>query len=266
MTTVSPDDGLAVAAALVGAAQRILVLTGAGISTESGISDYRGPEGVWTRKPGAERLSTIGPYSTDPEVRREAWQMRIEQAAWRREPNAGHRAIVELEAQGRLDLLVTQNVDGLHAKAGTSADRLVEIHGSLRNTQCLDCDERLPIEETIARVEGGIPDPRCRCSGVLKPTVVFFGQGLDDLDLARAVQSCKRADLVLAAGTSLQVHPVAALPELALDHGARLIIANAEPTPLDHRADAVVRGRLGVVLPALVEAGRTETVEGPSGG
>ncbi len=251
------EAGLQKAASLVADARRIVVLTGAGVSTESGIPDYRGPQGVWTTNPKAEQLSTIAPYLTDPEVRQLAWQMRREHAVWRREPNTSHLALVDLEAQGRLSLLVTQNVDGLHAKARTSAEHLVEIHGSLRHTQCVACDERRPIDEAMQRVEEGNPDPSCRsCGGILKPTVVFFGEGLDEHDLAKAVRSSADADLFLAAGTSLQVHPAAGLPALAKEHGAALIIANDEPTPLDHLADEVVRGRLGEVLPALVRAGQ----------
>ncbi len=246
-------DDRDVAELLLADARRVAVLTGAGMSTASGIPDYRGPDGVWTRDPEAEKLSTITHYLADQDVRRRAWRMRRETAVWAREPNDGHRALVELEAQGRLEVLVTQNVDGLHAKAGTSRQRLVEVHGSLRETECVACGDRRPIDEAMARLELGIDDPRCRaCGGVLKPTVVFFGEGLDEHDLARAVEGTARCDLFLAAGTSLQVHPAAGLPRLAVEQGARLVICNAEPTPLDHLADAVVRGDLAEVLPALV--------------
>ncbi len=240
-------------AAWIEAARSIVVLTGAGVSTESGIPDFRGPNGVWTRDPGAERLSNIGYYLTDPEVRRRSWQMRLDHPAWDARPNAAHRALAKLEASGRLDLLVTQNIDGLHLAAGSSAERLVEIHGSIRDSICLSCGDRRPMGETLDRVRAGDPDPACgRCGGILKSATISFGQNLDPALLARAEAAASACDLFLAVGTSLTVYPVARLPDLALDAGARLVIVNAEPTPLDDRADAVLRGQAGDVLGELV--------------
>lgn len=250
---MAADDELARAVEVMAAAERVTVLTGAGVSTDSGIPDYRGPDGLWTKNPKAELLSTIGAYLGDPEVRRMAWEMRKVTAPWTREPNPAHLALVDLERQGRLRLLVTQNVDSLHAKAGTSLEKLVEIHGSVRTTTCVGCGERRPIQEAIARLDAGEDDPSCRsCGGILKTSVVYFGEGLDHLDVAKAVEAAKDCDVFLAAGTSLQVHPAAGLPEVAVQHGARLVIANAERTPLDSMATAVVRGRLAEVLPAMV--------------
>ncbi|MGI8657526.1 MAG: SIR2 family NAD-dependent protein deacylase [Candidatus Limnocylindria bacterium] len=242
-------------AAWLAESRSTVVLTGAGISTESGIPDFRGPDGVWTRDPKAERLSNIGYYVADPAIRREAWQRRADHPAWGARPNAGHRALVDLERAGRLDLLVTQNIDGLHLAAGTSPERLVEIHGTIRETACLGCGDRRPMGETLARVRAGEPDPAClACSGILKSATVSFGQNLPAGALARAESAAADATLFLAIGTSLTVYPVARLPELALDAGARLVILNAEPTALDASAHAVLAGQAGEILPALVSA------------
>lgn len=232
-----------------------VALTGAGVSTESGIPDFRGPNGIWTRDPASERLSNIGYYIANPEIRRESWRRRVDHPAWGAKPNAAHRALAAMEAAGRLELLVTQNIDGLHLAAGSSPQRLVEIHGTIRETACLGCGDRRPMRETLARVEAGEPDPACeRCGGILKSATVSFGQNLDPDLLARAEEAAAGAELFLAIGTSLTVYPVARLPEIALDAGARLVILNAEPTPLDDLAHAVVRGQAGEVLTALVAA------------
>lgn len=232
-----------------------VVLTGAGVSTESGIPDFRGPNGIWTRDPASERLSNIGYYVANPEIRRESWRRRLDHPAWGAKPNAAHRALAALEAAGGLEVVVTQNIDGLHLAAGTSPGRLVEIHGTIRETACLGCGDRRPMRETLARVRAGEEDPACeRCGGILKSATVSFGQNLDPDLLARAEEAAAAAELFLAIGTSLTVYPVARLPEIALDAGARLVIVNAEPTPLDERAHAVLRGQAGDVLTALVSA------------
>lgn len=240
-------------ASWLGAGRSVVALSGAGVSTESGIPDFRGPDGVWTRDPKAERLSNIGYYLADARIRRESWQRRVEHPAWGAQPNAGHRALVDLERAGHLDLLVTQNIDGLHLAAGTDPDRLIEIHGTIRETACLGCGERRPMRQTLDRVRAGEADPPClTCGGILKSATVSFGQNLDPVLLRRADAAAATCDLFLAIGTSLTVYPVARLPELALEAGARLVIINAEPTPLDERADAVLRGLAGDILPALV--------------
>ena len=248
------SDRLTDVAGWLARARHAVVLTGAGISTESGIPDFRGPQGVWTRDPKAEALSDIRYYVADPELRRRAWQGRLNHPARGATPNAGHRALAELERLGRLPLLITQNIDGLHLAAGSSRERLIEIHGSMRDFVCLTCGARGPMADALDRVRAGEEDPACRdCGGILKSATISFGQSLVAEDLERAEQESAASDLFLAIGTSLTVYPVAWLPERALQNGARLVIVNAEPTPLDDRAHAVLRGRIGEILPALVE-------------
>jgi NAD-dependent deacetylase len=240
---------------LVDAAERVVVLTGAGISTESGIPDFRGPQGVWTRDPQAEKMATIQHYVADPEVRKRAWQSRLHSPAWTAEPNAGHRALVVLERRGKLHTLITQNVDGLHVKAGSDPARIVEIHGTMREVVCLSCDERAPMERALARVRAGEADPPCRsCGGILKSATISFGQGLVREDLMRAQRAAEACDLLLAVGTTLAVFPIAGVVPLAKEAGARLVIVNAEATAMDDLADAVLRGSIGQILPRLVGA------------
>jgi len=236
-------------------ARQIVVLTGAGISTESGIPDFRGPDGLWTKNPDAEKTATLEYYVRDAEIRARAWRNRLESGMWSAEPNDGHRALAELERRAALHTLVTQNVDGLHHAAGSSPERIIEIHGNVREVKCLSCDWRGPMEPTLERVRAGEPDPRCLdCGGILKSATISFGENLVAGDLARAQRAAARADVFLALGTSLTVYPAAALPEFALANRARLVIVNAQPTPFDGLADAISRDRLGAVLPALVDA------------
>ena len=234
-------------------ARSVVVLTGAGISTESGIPDFRGPQGVWTKDPMAEKLSNLHYYMTDPEVRVASWQARLVHPAWTAKPNAGHLALAELERKGHLEALVTQNVDGLHQMAGSSPDRVIEIHGTVWEVVCMACGERAPMERALDRVRAGEADPPCRsCEGILKSATISFGQSLVAEDLTRAEKAAQDCDVFLALGTMLTVYPVAYLPQRALESRARLVIANAEPTPFDDQADAVLRGNLGEVLPRLV--------------
>jgi NAD-dependent protein deacetylase/lipoamidase len=233
---------------------RVVALTGAGVSTDSGIPDFRGPDGVWTKDPRAERLSSIQHYMADPEIRKWAWRLRVEHPAWTAEPGAGHLALTELERKGKLHTLITQNIDGLHQSAGTSSDVLIEIHGTLRDVVCMSCGERAPMQRALDRVRAGEEDPPCRtCGGILKSATISFGQPLVDADLERCRAAAATCDLFLAVGTSLVVYPVAMLPQVALNAGARLVIVNAEPTPYDSRADAVLRGSIKDILPAIVD-------------
>ena len=237
----------------IGQAQRVVVLTGAGISTDSGIPDFRGPQGVWTKNPKAEKLSDIRYYMADPEVRRLSWQSRLENPAWRAQPNTGHRALVELERRGKLHALITQNIDELHQRAGNSPEKVIEVHGTMRQVVCMNCDERAPMEKALARVRAGEADPPCRsCGGILKSATISFGQQLVPEVIDRAMRAAVEADLFLSVGTSLQVYPIAGAVHLAKRAGAKLVIVNAEPTPFDELADAVFNDSISDVLPRLV--------------
>ena len=235
-------------------AERIVVLTGAGISTDSGIPDFRGPNGLWTKNPEAEKQSTLHHYVSDPEVRKRSWQWRLQTAGNRFEPNPGHHALVELERWGTLELLITQNVDGLHLLAGTSPEKLVEIHGTTRDVMCLSCDDRAPMEKALERVRAGEEDPSCRsCGGILKSATISFGQGLVADDLTRADAAARRADLVLAVGTTLGVYPIANVVPLAASVGATVVIVNGGPTEMDDLADIRLEGSISDILPSLVD-------------
>lgn len=226
------------------------VLTGAGISTESGIPDFRGPNGVWTKDPAAQRMFTLDAYVSDPALRVRAWRSRMEHAAWTAEPNTGHLALVDLERRGLLHTLVTQNIDGLHQKAGNDPAKVVEMHGTLYEVECLRCGDRSTMEAALDRVRAGEEDPPClACGGILKSATVSFGQSLDPANVERARVAAVECEVFLAVGTSLTVHPVAALAPLAKRAGARLVIVNAEPTPYDDLADELLRDPIGVALP-----------------
>jgi NAD-dependent deacetylase len=248
------NDSLTRACELVTKSRRVVALTGAGISTESGIPNFRGPQGVWTRNPKAEMLSDIRYYVADPEVRKLAWQERLSHAAWTARPNAGHMALVELEKNGRLHTLVTQNIDGLHQRAGNSPEKVVEVHGTIHEVICLNCGWRGPMQATLERVRAGEEDPPCRnCGGILKSATISFGQPLVPEVIDRALQAAEEADMVLAIGTSLSVYPVANAVPLAKSAGAGVIIVNAQPTAMDQLADVVLRGAIGELLPELCE-------------
>jgi NAD-dependent deacetylase len=243
----------------------VAVLTGAGISTDSGIPDYRGPQGVWRRDPDAERLSTYAYYMSDPNIRVRAWRMRLETAVWKAEPNAAHRALVDLERSGTPVRIITQNVDGLHQKAGSNPRKVVELHGTVSEVVCTGCRDRTPMREALDRVEAGEADPPCRrCGSILKSATVMFGQTLDEETLRQARNIANVCDVFLAVGTSLQVEPAASLCRVAVDSGADLIIVNAEPTPYDRLARRVVREPIGTALPKLVAelGGGTGTGQG----
>ncbi len=234
-------------------ASRIVALTGAGIATESGIPDFRGPQGVWTRNPKAERLSNIHYYMADAEVRRLAWQGRLNHPVWGAQPNAGHRALAELERRGKLHALITQNIDGLHQQAGNSPEVVIEVHGTLRDVVCMACGWRGPMAPVLERVRSGEDDPPCEaCGGILKSATISFGQSLVPEVIDRAMRAAADADLLLAIGTSLQVYPVAHVIPVAKAAGARVVIVNGEPTALDSAADAVLHEPIGEVLPRLL--------------
>ncbi len=246
-------DLLAAANNVVDAAERLVVLTGAGISTDSGIPDFRGPNGLWTKNPAAEKASNIEYYLSDPQVRAAAWQNRLHTPAWTAEPNAGHRAIVEVERQGKLYALVTQNIDGLHQKAGNDPDRVIEVHGTVWWTRCWDCDDRRAMEDALDRVRAGETDPPCLvCGGILKSDTISFGQALVPDVIDRALRVSEDCDVLLAVGSTLSVFPVANCVPRARAAGARVVIVNGDATAMDQYADVLLTGRIGDILPALV--------------
>jgi len=236
-------------------ARRIVALTGAGISTDSGIPDFRGPQGLWTKNPHAEKMSNIHYYLADPQVRKAAWQNRLASPAWNAKPNAGHLALVNLEKRGKLHALITQNIDELHQLAGNSRELVIEVHGSMRRFMCWGCGMRGPMERVLERVRAGEEDPHCRdCGGILKSDTISFGQQLVPEVIDHAMQAAGEADLFLAVGTSLQVYPIAGAFDIARSAGAKTVIINAERTPYDDMADAVLGGSIGEVLPAIVKS------------
>jgi len=234
-------------------AECVVVLTGAGISTDSGIPDFRGPKGVWTKNPEAEKMATIQHYMADPDIRKQAWQMKLGMLESTREPNRGHRALVELHKRGKLHTLITQNVDGLHQDAGIPPEIVVEIHGTLREFMCMACGDRGPIEPVLVRVRTGEEDPPCRrCGGILKSATISFGQGLVAEDLARAERAASSCDLMIAIGSTLSVYPIAGVVPVAKRAGARVVILNADPTEMDDLADGLLQGGISEILPRIV--------------
>ena len=249
--------GPGAAASLLASARRIVVFTGAGVSTDSGIPDFRSTGGrdggLWTRYD--PRKLSFGRYKADPDVRRQAWKLRRELSAIQARPNPAHLACARLAEAGLLAGLVTQNIDGLHGDAGVGPELLVEVHGTGRIAVCLACGDRRPMAEAVARVEAGEPDPPCLlCGGILKAATVSFGQGIPPEVWARAQAMTDACDGFVAVGSSLVVHPAAGLPRRAAAKGATLVVINREPTPLDPMADAVCHGEAGSLLPGLVDS------------
>jgi len=252
--SITDSDEVARARRTILSSTAITVFTGAGISTSSGIPDFRGPQGVWTRDPAAERMATIDHYLRDPAVRRRSWRNRLESPMLDATPNPGHDAIVELERAGIVRGVVTQNVDGLHQRAGSDPSLVIELHGNMHWTRCWECRDRRTMAEALDRVRAGEADPPCLvCGGILKSATISFGEGLDPVVLARAEAATDAAEVFLAAGSSLTVHPAASLVPRARRHGAVVIIANQEPTPYDALAEVVLRQPLAELLPALVD-------------
>jgi NAD-dependent deacetylase len=236
----------------VAQARRIVVLTGAGISTDSGIPDFRGPQGVWTKNPMAEKLSNIHYYMADPEVRKAAWISRMDHTAWKAKPNPGHLALVDLEQRGKLHALITQNIDELHQLAGNAPEKIIEVHGTMRKVVCMGCGMTAPMQKALDRVRAGEADPPCRvCGGILKSATISFGQALVPEVIDRALRVAEEADVLVAVGTTLGVYPVANMVPRARAAGAGIVVVNAEPTKMDHLADAVVRGNASGLLPVL---------------
>lgn len=238
---------------------RVAVLTGAGISTESGVPDFRGPEGIWTRNPLAEKLSSFQHYISDPAMRRRSWQNRLVHPAWAAQPNAAHLALARLAADGVDTQVITQNIDGLHQRAGTPPDHLMELHGTMYGVVCVSCGDRTEMAAALDRVRAGEEDPPCaRCGGILKSATVMFGQALDPQVFQRAVAAAEGCDLFLAVGSTLSVEPAASLCTIAVEAGARLVIVNRDPTSYDRLATATIREPIGEAVPAIVERLLTE--------
>lgn len=236
------------AAALLSSARAGIALTGAGISAESGIPTFRGEGGLWTQYDPV-KVATIDNFLQDPSA---YWKVAKERgpAVLSARPNPAHRALAAFERAGRLVAVVTQNTDGLHQDAGTH--RVIELHGSGRTVQCLDCGSRESRAEVQARLQSEMP-PRCPLcgGGFLKPTVVLFGEAMPTPAVEEAFALARAADVMLVVGSSLVVYPAAHIPSAAVESGAALIVVNAEPTPLDRLAEVVIRGRAGEVLPEL---------------
>ena len=220
-------------------ARRVTVLVGAGISTDSGIPDFRGPQGVWTKNPEAERTANLSNYLEDPAVRRASWQQRLQSPAWTAEPNAGHLALVDLERQGRLVAVVTQNIDGLHQKAGNHPELVLELHGTMLRVVCWECGDEGPMQPALDRVRAGEADPHCLlCGGILKSATISFGQALDATTIRRAQDAAGGCDVLLVVGSSLGVYPAAGLVPLAAQAGPRSSYSTLSPplsTPLPRR-------------------------------
>jgi len=236
---------------VVAPARKIVAFTGAGISTESGIPDYRGPNGVWARN----AIPSIETLRTDPEAQRDHWRFRKANypIMLARQPNDGHRALVDLERAGRLLATITQNIDGLHQKAGSNPERVIELHGSTHRLRCMHCGTEFPGTAIQARLEAGEEDPRCEvCGGPLRSATILFGEPLPEAALRKAVAVSQVCDLMLVVGSSLVVNPAARLPAIAKQHGARLVIINRTPTPLDEIADVHLVAEAGPTLQRLV--------------
>lgn len=253
---------IAAANDLVSSAKSIVILTGAGISTDSGIPDFRGPDGLWTKNPGAEEASHIDVYQSSSAARAANWRMMLMfQGEAEPQPNAGHRAIAALSKTGRLSMVVTQNIDGLHQASGIPDHQIVEVHGGTTQTCCLTCGDKVPMRHVLARVQAGDEDPRCEasrgmggrdCNGLLKPDVVLFGEQLPFGAIARAGAAVFECDLLIAVGSTLSVHPVAGLVPKAKAAFAKLIIVNRGPTAYDHLADVRLDGSISDLLPPVL--------------
>ncbi len=241
-------------ARLVSSSRYLLAFTGAGISTESGIPDFRGPQGIWTKM----RPIELSEFLADTAARRRYWKRKIESYPQLRDakPNYGHRALARLYEAGLLRAVITQNIDGLHQKAGISADGVIELHGSNAYIACLECRKRYEWEEVLPFFDQH-PDPstecpRCNeCGGWIKPATISFGQSMPEEETRLAFEEAAKADLLVAIGTSLQVYPAAGIPAETIRRGGRVVIINNQPTPLDHEAEMVLRGSAGSVLKAL---------------
>ena len=241
------------AADLILKAKRIVVFTGAGVSTESGIADFRSPGGIWQRFDPDD--FTYHKYLLSPECRRKNWQLLVMSAPLlQARPNPAHLAIAELEAMGKLECVITQNIDNLHQAAGNSPGKVIELHGTARWVRCLSCDHRYAVEEVLARLSAGETDPQCTtCSGILKLMTISFGEPMPLKETLEAQARSRSCDLFIVVGSSLVVYPAADMPSHALQSGSKLMIVNLDPTHLDQLADVVIHGRAGEVMAKVME-------------
>jgi NAD-dependent deacetylase len=245
--TQTAQSDIAELSRLLRAARRGVVFTGAGISTESGIPDFRSPGGIWTKMMPVQYQD----YVSDPQVRRVSWQHRFEmEETWNRMlPNDGHRSVAELVARGIIGHVITQNIDNLHQASGVPDDKVIELHGNTRHAKCLNCGARVEIADIREHFDRHGDAPDClKCGGIVKTTTISFGQPMPEGEMARAEAASLKADLFLVLGSSLSVYPAAAFPLLARRAGARLAILNREKTEQDPYADLVIHGEIGPVL------------------
>ena len=246
-------DQIEQAADLIKDSEKIVVFTGAGVSTESGIPDFRSPGGLWSKYDPED--FTYQRFVSDEKARHKYWQMSTEffHSLQSVKPNAAHIAIAKLEAIGKLDCLITQNIDGLHQIAGVSPERIIELHGTARSVSCLSCKKRYDRDGVQERIAKGDKAPRCDdCNGLLKPATISFGQAMPEQETAEALKRSGGCDLFIVIGSSLVVQPAASMPVVAKERGARLIIINREATPHDYMADLVIQGSAGSVLPDIL--------------
>ena len=235
-------------AQLIIQSKKVVVFTGAGISTESGIPDFRSPGGIWSRYDPED--FTIQKFLSGPAARRTIWRMSVEGGLLTEaEPNLAHHAIAELHQSGKLDCVITQNIDSLHQKAGVPEDKVFELHGNMQRVVCLSCGRRFPMAEVLQRIKGGIEVPACPdCQGILKPDAVFFGEALPQETLREAIRRAQNCDLIIVIGSTLVIYPAAYIPTYATEAGARLAIVNLTPTSFDHYAAVVIRGKAGEIM------------------
>jgi NAD-dependent deacetylase len=244
-------------AALILESSRVVVFTGAGISTESGIPDFRSPGGIWTKFDPDD--FTIQKFMSSEKTRRMQWQMMAEGGLLKdAEPNQAHHAVAELEKLGKLTCVITQNIDNLHQKAGSSPDKVFELHGNMKFVRCMSCDRRFPVEDILQRLDKEeIPD--CQfCRGILKPDAVFFGESLPQQVLNDAIQHARNCDLFIVIGSTLVVYPAAYMPMYAVESGAKLVIINLSPTPMDAKAAALITASAGEAMGKIVEKVRSK--------
>lgn len=233
-------------------AEKIAVFTGAGVSTESGIPDFRSPDGIWARYDPED--FTLQRFVADKESRKRNWQMRKELVSADYKPNTAHYAIKELEELGKLACVITQNIDGLHHAAGNSEEKIIELHGTIKYAKCMECLDQLALTEVLTRIDEGEEDPHCRkCGGLLKAATIAFGEAMPQDKMQQAEQCSRACDLFIVIGSSLVVYPAASMPLIAKHAGAKIVIINYTPTEMDHQADVLIHAKAGAVMESILQ-------------